>query len=259
MAVAFSGSLWTPVADSGIASETVPLTWQFCYRHNEVLSGAYGKLPGLSYGSSEHDGSGGHGFYGFNVWEYNQNYIQWLYEGRDPGRAASSIGASDTRYFRIIMTWDPVTGETIVYNGNTVAASATSWAPATGSYAPNVVMNLAMPAGSDLLNFSLAEVALWEAALTPDEIALLVQGRNPLDIRRAKLMQYYPLRGDLRDHSGHGFGLLTQSLTSDIAFIHHPLVSRPLARAQRKWSHAALRNSGTPPPPTRQPMFWIGM
>lgn len=42
----------------------------------------------------------------------------------------------------------------------------------------------------------IAEVALWNVALSDDEIALLSQGESPLNIRRADLIHYWPLDGN---------------------------------------------------------------
>ena len=73
----------------------------------------------------------------------------------------------------------------------------------------------------------LAEVGVWNVALTDAEVASLAAGVSPLRIRRANLVAYWPLQGNsvsgTFDASGNGF-TLTETGTVDASAQHAPVM-----------------------------------
>lgn len=93
---------------------------------------------------------------------------------------------------------------------------------------------------SGYLSGLLAEAAIWNAALTDDEVALLAKGVSPLLVRPEALVAYWPLIGNYSpeiDRAG-GFNL---TVTGATKAAHPRIFYPPRARIMTK--------AGGPPPP----------
>lgn len=74
------------------------------------------------------------------------------------------------------------------------------------------------PAGSFV-----AEFAVWTTGLSTPEINTLLQGANPLTVRRDKIFCYFPLRDSITDYGPNSFSVQPQT-TAALTFGHHPPV-----------------------------------
>jgi hypothetical protein len=71
----------------------------------------------------------------------------------------------------------------------------------------------------DYFGGRIAELGIWNVALTAGEIQSLADGMSPLRVRRTSLVRYYPLpanTGDAFDYSGNA-GTLTDTNTVSVA------------------------------------------
>lgn len=60
----------------------------------------------------------------------------------------------------------------------------------------------------------IAEVGLWNVALTDDEIASLAKGLSPLKVRPQNLVDYWPLYGNTTNEAGAKGNVMTNSSTT---------------------------------------------
>lgn len=81
--------------------------------------------------------------------------------------------------------------------------------------------------GSNPFDGSAAEIAVYSAALSADEVAALAKGFSPLLIRPASLVAYWPLVGRMSPEPDRGKNNLAGTLTGSPAQAEHPRVYYP--------------------------------
>lgn len=91
------------------------------------------------------------------------------------------------------------------------------------------------------MNGRLAEVCVWNVALSDNEIALLARGINPLRIRAQSLLTYHPLFGNASPEPNLAVGGGTYNLaaTGTIDAADHPPVRPPFAFDTRPYISAS--------------------
>jgi hypothetical protein len=92
----------------------------------------------------------------------------------------------------------------------------------------------------------MAEVGIWNVALTDNEIAMLASGVSPLRVHRSALVRYWPLLqygGDTPDYSGNG-GTLTDTNTVGVSTGHAPVA--PQFALIDGWRGAFTAAAGAP-------------
>jgi hypothetical protein len=111
------------------------------------------------------------------------------------GSAASAQTATDialNAWFHSAAVFDSATSRRAYLNGVASSVNTTNRTPAGIDRGRLGTANL-----SDYINGRLAEVGIWDAALTAAEIALLAQGFSPALVRPQSLVFYAPLVRDL--------------------------------------------------------------
>ena len=83
-------------------------------------------------------------------------------------------------------------------------------------------------------NIDVAEIAMWNVALSSDERAALVAGYSPLFVRPQNLVVYFPLLGGSGASGAEVDWVSGQSVSitgSDIAVVDHPRIIYPRRRS----------------------------
>ena len=115
-------------------------------------------------------------------------------------KTASSSSQASTTTSPSINTW---------HHACTVAASATDRAAFIDGGSKGISVTNRIPAGADRTSIGrrgdstptrewsgdIAHVAVWNVALTDDEVATLAEGISPLRVRRDALIAYWPIGG----------------------------------------------------------------
>ena len=117
-----------------------------------------------------------------------------------PSTASSTAGYSANTWNHACAVFSSSTSRSIYLNG---ANSATNTANA--SFTPNNILIGAAGSGAGTLQFmdgELADIGIWNAALTAAEIASLAKGMTYDKIRPQSLVFYAPLVRDLIDQKG---------------------------------------------------------
>lgn len=112
--------------------------------------------------------------------------------------AVSSTGFTVDTWFHAAAVFTSATDRAAFINGGSKGTNATSRTPAginrtAIGFQDNAAASRAFAQGG---TGSLAEVGIWNAALTDAEIAALATGLSPLSIRPASLIGYWPLIGN---------------------------------------------------------------
>jgi hypothetical protein len=141
-------------------------------------------------------------------------------DGNPPtGQALSTTSYPSSTWFAAAGVFSATNSRTVYLDGGS-SATNTQNVPITDIVIPQIS---GIPAGGSQLAFldgRAAEVALWSAALTADEVASLAKGFKPTRIRPQSLVFYAPLIRDLQDVRG---GLaITNNNSATVA--NHPRV-----------------------------------
>lgn len=138
--------------------------------------------------------------------------------------AASSAGLSLNTWSHVCGVWTNATTRAAYLNGGNKGS------PGSGDQSPSGLERTysggyerSATGFTDLLNGSLAEFAIWNVALTDDEVASLAKGFSSLLIRPASLVRYRPFIRDSRDLKSNG--TLTVSGTTVVS--HVPKIIYP--------------------------------
>jgi hypothetical protein len=145
--------------------------------------------------------------------------------GGDPIRLFCSPQSADTTAGYSANTWSHACGVVASLTSRTVYLNGANSATTTGGQTPFTPTQITV--GSRFLssygtfaNALIAEVGIWNAALTADEIASLADGMTCDKVRPQSLVFYAPLIRDLQDVRG---GLtITNNNTATVA--NHPRV-----------------------------------
>jgi hypothetical protein len=140
---------------------------------------------------------------------------------RDAGTftlATSATTVSQNVWTHGCGVWASGTSKTAYLNGAAGSANTASSTPTLPNTIGIGAINRATP--TELFNGDLAEVGIWNVALTAAEIASLAKGMTCGDVRPQSLVFYAPLVRDLIDYKG---GLtITNNNTATVA--NHPRV-----------------------------------
>jgi hypothetical protein len=122
------------------------------------------------------------------------------------------------------------TSRSVYLNGGGKATSTNSKVPGSLNRI-NVGANFDSPSVLDPMNGRLAEVGIWNAALTDDEVTSLSKGVSPLKVRPASLVAYWPLYGNASPEPSYSRNSTDYSLTlnGSPTQVDHPPVSAPWA------------------------------
>jgi len=111
---------------------------------------------------------------------------------------AATISANT--WFMLTGVFTSATSRTVYLNAANATTGTTSRTPTTptrmllgGQYTGSTTSNL---------NGRIAEVGIWDAALTADEITSLYRGAKPIGIRPQNLQNYYPLVRGITNYTG---------------------------------------------------------
>jgi len=132
--------------------------------------------------------------------------------------------------------WTQITG---IYDGSNVrlyASGSTAASALTGTVGTadsSAAMGYAAQYNGDFFGGYLADAAIWNAALTPFEIAALVAGVRPSQIRRASLIGYWPLAGLQSPEPDLSGARNNVTLTGT-----QPVFGPPLLPQTRRWPQA---------------------
>lgn len=185
------------------------------------------------------DAGGGHCY---SLIAASDNKLQFLVIGND--LAGHSSGASATTLSA--NTWYHMVG-TVTAGANPVVACFINGASeASAGFTDSGWRNfgnsdLKIAAGGhssvdeNVVKGVIAEVGIWTAVLSADEIAALGKGAPPLDVRPGSLRRYWPLHGaaatepDFNPNGGGGNGTTTTGTLADHAPIARPRITIPTA------------------------------
>jgi hypothetical protein len=104
---------------------------------------------------------------------------------------------------------------------------------------------LLRPSQTQFFEGRLAEVCWWNVALAPDEIAALAAGAHPLSVRRASIINYWPLYGVSSPEPDISGALQTQTLyNSPTQGDHAPVMLWPPRLRRQTATLAAVTGRG---------------
>jgi Concanavalin A-like lectin/glucanases superfamily len=179
----------------------------------------------------------------------NDNYAFFAIGQLNNGFASSANSTQNVSYFvggwhHLAGTFKASTGEGIVYVDGIASGTVSSGYSGVGGGNQNFIIGNQSGGGSPFFNGKLAEGALWNAVLSPNEIASLASGSLPYQIRPLSLAGYWPLYGVASpepDLSGNGNnGTLTGT-----TYTNHP----PVQPFQLLNANFPLLSFSPPPPP----------
>jgi hypothetical protein len=128
---------------------------------------------------------------------------------------AETIAPAVDTWFHAAMVVSSASSRSIFLNGANKVTETTSRTPtgidrtSVGAAVASVVSNPVDAAGS------VAEAAIWDVALSDDEIASLAKGLSPLVVRPQSLRAYLPLVRDLVDARGNAFAVTGSLAAAD--------------------------------------------
>ena len=146
---------------------------------------------------------------------------------RDNGATAgaySTTGYSADTWHHVLGVFSAVDDRRIYLDGGSKGTNATSRTP-TGLDRMSIG-RLGDSSPSAYFNGGVAEVAIWNAALTDDEAAILAKGYSPLFVRPQSLVAYWPL---IRDTDDDIVGSYNMTPTNGPTVAPHPAVLYPVS------------------------------
>jgi len=150
----------------------------------------------------------------------NQYFALW--QSRDSLRATTrAVSAANSSTTTVAAsTWHHGAGVFATTSSRTVYLDGVAGSTNTATKTPSGVDVLRIgstgtssPATNNATKGLLAEVAIWNVALTAAEIATLAEGFLPTFIRPASLISYYPLTRDYADRLGNNSVTESQTVT----------------------------------------------
>lgn len=151
-----------------------------------------------------------------------------LYEATQAGVSADSIGTTNitaSAWHHLCAVGTSATNRATFRDGVADGTSVTSNTPGAAT-TTNIANLVSVASHVSFFNGDIAEVAIWNVALTQNEITMLAKGVSPLFIRPASLQVYVPVKGanspepDLKVATG-------MTLTGSPAQAAHPTVYLP--------------------------------
>ena len=184
MAISFSGTTQSYYAASAPVT-AVPLTMA-CWM-NKTSASTGGFLMGVMRDA-------GSLWYGFYLYATSSGKVQAPLANNNvfAGGVDSTTSYSANTWHHVCGVYSSNTSRTIYLDGGGSATDTTSLTP---TLIDNVTIAAARKSGAvdNYLNGSLAEVAIWSAALTQPEVKSLSAGMSPKLVRPQSLRLYLPL------------------------------------------------------------------
>jgi hypothetical protein len=189
-------SVTPPVTD-------VPLTMAFWYRQASAVS-----MTGMSFSDSALVNKR------FNVTVRNTQII------RINQHDNTTSGQADTTATGALNVWNHACGvftsdnsRTVYLNGGNAVNNTTNVAGSMASMNEIYIGRLGGSVPSGYFNGDIAEAAVWNVALSAQEVASLAAGTNPRLIRPENLVLYYPLYGEASPETNLGLDGSAYNLT----------------------------------------------
>jgi hypothetical protein len=201
----------------------------------------------------------------------NTNHFKLMAEGGTVGdpigfrcRAGGTEVRADSTTGYAVGTWHHACGVAVSATDRRVFIDGGSKGTETTSTTPSGlnVTRVGVGGGSSLTNYcngTIAEAAVWNAALSDEEIAILAKGLSPRRMRPASIVAYWPLWGTHSTEIDLAAGLYPLTVTGATQANHAPV--RPFSRSW--WGTVPVIGAGAPatkaPVPFRRPYrFFIG-
>jgi hypothetical protein len=124
------------------------------------------------------------------------------YVGGALALASSSTGYSANTWQHAAGVFTSSTSRAAFVNGGSKGTNTTSVTPTS---LVSTALGMFNAAGSDSMLGALAEVGIWNVALTDDEVASLAKGFSPDQIRPQSLIAYLPLVRTAQDIKGNAW------------------------------------------------------
>jgi hypothetical protein len=140
--------------------------------------------------------------------------------GMSSGSALSTTGYSANQWSHGCGVETSAASRTVYLNGGNSATNTTSRTPASIGRLKIGELNFNGTSPANLLNGYMAEVGIWNAALTAAEVASLAKGMSCDKVRPQSLVFYAPLVRDLIDQKGG----LTITNNNSATVAQHPRI-----------------------------------
>jgi hypothetical protein len=118
------------------------------------------------------------------------------------GEATSTSGFTVGTWHHGCAVFTSLSSRTIYLDGGSSATNSTLLVPRSQTIDKTAIGCIGRSTNASFYNGQIAEVGIWNAALTADEIASLAKGMTPDKIRPQNLVFYAPLIRDLIDQKG---------------------------------------------------------
>lgn len=171
--------------------------------------------------------------------------------GADPAYCNTTIAASTATWNHACGVWSSTSARAVYLNGANKGSQ--SGVSATPAGLDNFVIGALDRSASDVFSdCTIAEAAVWNVALTDDDVLVLATGVAPTAVRPASLVGYWPLLGrfspEIDVSQGHGL-TLTGTTAADHPPIRYPVRQRitkaiPVVAATTKPRVLALMGVG---------------
>lgn len=154
----------------------------------------------------------------------NQRVLAQCYDGVAGGTAATTVAAT-------LGAWNHAAGVFTNNSSRSAFLNGANKVTETTTVTPNVA-GLTTYIGhnaydANYLNGLLAEVGVWDVALSDDEVAALAKGFCPLLIRPQSLIAYWPLFGNQSPEPDRWKNRYDLTLTGSPAKADHPRIYYP--------------------------------
>lgn len=157
------------------------------------------------------------------------NVIADAASGAGTGNATTSTTISADTWFHACGVYTSATSRAAFLNGGGKGTDATNRTPSgidrtsVGMGDGSSASTPFAPAGTGYL----AEVGIWDAALTDAEVAVLATGVSPLAVRPQSLVGYWPIVGKTSPEINYVNGTAVLSVQGTLSAAPHPRVFMP--------------------------------
>lgn len=139
------------------------------------------------------------------------------YDGSTSAQANSGGSLSTNTWYHGGAVFNGASSRDVFLNGTKTSNTTTTSTNLAGTDRTNIG---ALISTNSHFSGNLAEIAIWNVALTDAEMAILATGVSPLRVRPSALVFYAPIWSDIFDYVGNK-SLVNQNSTSAVA--DHPI------------------------------------
>ena len=159
-----------------------------------------------------------------------------------PSYAASTTGYTANTWFHAAGVVSASNARAAYINGGSKGTDATEEDPLLVLDRTSIG-RLGDSTPSQYFSGSIAEVAVWDIALTDNEIIVLSKGFSPLFVRPQNLVAYWPLIGNYSPETDI-VGANNLTLTGTVVKANHPRIIYPSSPQIRRFTTAAAAAGG---------------